>query len=38
VNAIGLFELTEYLGIALIYFALAVTAPSLAMRRTPAAI
>lgn len=38
VNAIGLFELTEYLGIALIYFALAVTAPSLAMRRTPASI
>jgi len=33
VNAIGPFELSEYLGIALIYLALAVTAPFLAARR-----
>jgi hypothetical protein len=33
VNAIGLFEMTEYLGIGLIYLALAVTAPFLAARR-----
>jgi hypothetical protein len=31
VNAIGAFELTEYLGLALIYVALAVTAPFLAL-------
>ena len=33
VNAIGPFELTEYLGLAMIYGALAVTAPFLATRR-----
>src|SRR5262245_33034635 len=33
VNAIGPFELTEYLGLAMIYGALAITAPSLAARR-----
>jgi hypothetical protein len=33
VNAIGPFELTEYLGLALIYGALAVTAPFIATRR-----
>ena len=32
VNAIGPFELTEYLGIAVVYAALAVTAPSLSPR------
>jgi hypothetical protein len=34
VNAIGLFEMSEYLGIALVYLALAVTAPFLAAQRT----
>ena len=33
VNAIGPFEMTEYLGLALVYGALAVTAPFLAARR-----
>ena len=33
VNAIGPFELTEYLGLAMIYGALAITTPSLAARR-----
>lgn len=33
VNAIGPFELTEYLGVALVWGALAVTAPCLAERR-----
>ena len=33
VNAIGPFELTEYLGLAMIYGALAMTAPFLAARR-----
>jgi hypothetical protein len=33
VNAIGPFELSEYLGLALIYGALAVTAPFLLARR-----
>ncbi|HSF19946.1 MAG TPA: hypothetical protein VLK65_30775 [Vicinamibacteria bacterium] len=33
VNAIGPFELTEYLGLALLYGALAVTAPFLAAGR-----
>ena len=33
VNAIGPFELTEYLGLVLVYGALAVTAPFLAARR-----
>ena len=33
VNAIGPFELTEYLGLALVYGALAVTAPVLAAQR-----
>ena len=33
VNAIGPFELTEYLGLALVYGALAVTAPFLAAQR-----
>ena len=33
VNAIGLFEMTEYLGIGLVYLALAVTAPFLAAER-----
>lgn len=32
VDAIGLFEMSEYLGIGLVYLALAVTAPSLATR------
>ena len=35
VNAIGPFELTEYLGLALVYFALAVTAPFVAAARAP---
>ena len=34
VNAIGPFELSEYLGLAIIYVALAVTAPFLAAGRT----
>ena len=34
VNAIGLFEMTEYLGIGLVYLALAVTAPFLAAERS----
>ena len=34
VNAIGIFEMSEYLGIVMIYVALAVTAPFLAMRRS----
>jgi hypothetical protein len=34
VNAIGPFELTEYLGLALVWGALAVTAPFVLMRRT----
>jgi hypothetical protein len=34
VNAIGPFELTEYLGLAMIYGALAVTAPFLAAGRS----
>ena len=34
VNAIGLFEMSEYLGIALVYLALVVTAPFLAGGRT----
>ena len=33
VNAIGPFELTEYLGLALVYAALAITAPFLAVKR-----
>ena len=33
VNAIGPFELTEYLGLAIVYGSLAVTAPFLAARR-----
>jgi hypothetical protein len=33
VNAIGPFELTEYLGLAFVYLALAVTAPFLGSRR-----
>jgi len=33
VNAIGPFELTEYLGLALVYLALAITAPFLAVER-----
>ena len=33
VNAIGIFEMSEYLGLVMIYVALAVTAPFLAMRR-----
>ncbi len=33
VHAIGPFEMSEYLGIALVYLALAITAPSLAARR-----
>jgi len=33
VNAIGPFELTEYLGLVLVYGALAITAPFLAARR-----
>ena len=33
VNAIGPFELTEYLGLALVYGALAVTAPFIAAER-----
>ena len=33
VNAIGPFELTEYLGLAMVYGALAVTAPFVAARR-----
>jgi len=33
VNAIGPFELTEYLGLALVYGALAITAPFLAAGR-----
>jgi hypothetical protein len=33
VNAIGIFEMSEYLGIIMIYVALAVTAPFLAKRR-----
>jgi len=33
VNAIGPFELTEYLGLALVYSALAITAPFLAGER-----
>ena len=33
VNAIGPFELTEYLGLAIVYGSLAVTAPFLAVRR-----
>ena len=33
VNAIGIFELSEYLGIAIIYAALAITAPFLLKRR-----
>jgi hypothetical protein len=33
VNAVGPFEMTEYLGIALVYLALAVTAPFLASER-----
>ena len=34
VNAIGIFEMTEYLGIALIYLSLAVTSPFRAVRRS----
>lgn len=34
VGAIGMFELTEYLGIAVIYVALAVTAPFLVVQRS----
>jgi hypothetical protein len=38
VNAIGLFELSEYLGLALVYGALAITLPFLrANESTPAA-
>lgn len=37
VNAIGPFELTEYLGLAVIYFALALTAPFLLARNSGAA-
>jgi len=33
VNAIGPFELSEYLGLAIVYGALAVTAPVLAAQR-----
>ena len=33
VNAIGIFEMSEYLGIVMIYVALAVTAPFLSVRR-----
>jgi len=33
VNAVGVFEMTEYLGIGLVYLALAVTAPFLAAER-----
>ena len=33
VNAIGPFELTEYLGLAMVWCALAITAPFLAARR-----
>ena len=35
VNAIGLFELSEYLGLALIYVALALTAPFLRASQSP---
>ena len=37
VNAIGPFELTEYLGLALVWIALAVTAPFRAVGRPPGA-
>ena len=33
VKAVGIFEMTEYLGIAMVYVALALTAPLLATRR-----
>jgi hypothetical protein len=36
VNAIGLFELTEYVGLGLVYLALALTAPFAARRPVPA--
>jgi hypothetical protein len=35
VNAIGLFEMTEYLGIGVVYVALALTASAAAQRRKP---
>jgi hypothetical protein len=35
VNAIGPFELTEYLGLALVYGALAITAPVRVAERRP---